>query len=144
MIFANVGICPFFGEQVGERVIFRKVGGAERLKRGEEAADDHPSIGLHHGGKDRVVGAGIKSIMGGGGGGGDREGHGRGARATGAGDRNIARGGAGRDDGGEGQIGYDGDNVPFVCGSALCAMEGTKPEIGILNILILRASAIYN
>ena len=42
------------------------------------------------------------------------------------------------------QIGYDGDNVPFVCGSALCAMEGTKPEIGILNIWILRASAIYN
>lgn len=28
------------------------------------------------------------------------------------------------------QIGYDGDKVPFVCGSALCALEGKNPEIG--------------
>lgn len=28
------------------------------------------------------------------------------------------------------QIGYDGDNVPFVSGSALCALEGRNPEIG--------------
>ena len=95
--------------QAGDPLAGDRSGGAERLKRGEEAADDHPSIGLHHGGQDRIVGAGIEAIIGGGGGGGDREGHGRGARATGRGDRNIARGGAGRDDGGEGQIGYDGE-----------------------------------
>lgn len=28
------------------------------------------------------------------------------------------------------QIGYDGDNAPFVSGSALCALEGRSPEIG--------------
>lgn len=28
------------------------------------------------------------------------------------------------------QIGYDGDNVPFISGSALCALEGRSPEIG--------------
>lgn len=28
------------------------------------------------------------------------------------------------------QIGYDGDNVPFVSGSALCALEDRQPEIG--------------
>ena len=27
-------------------------------------------------------------------------------------------------------IGYDGDNVPFIMGSALCALEGRSPEIG--------------
>lgn len=31
------------------------------------------------------------------------------------------------------EIGYKGDTVPFVHGSALCALEGTKPEIGRLN-----------
>ena len=30
------------------------------------------------------------------------------------------------------QIGYDGDNVPFVAGSALCALEDKNPEIGRL------------
>ncbi|PVU87738.1 hypothetical protein BB560_006443 [Smittium megazygosporum] len=30
--------------------------------------------------------------------------------------------------------GYDGDNTPIVSGSALCALEGTKPEIGIESI----------
>lgn len=30
------------------------------------------------------------------------------------------------------QIGYDGDNVPFITGSALCALEGRNPEIGKL------------
>ena len=25
---------------------------------------------------------------------------------------------------------YDGDNIPFVKGSALCALTGTQPEIG--------------
>lgn len=34
------------------------------------------------------------------------------------------------------QIGYDGDKVPFICGSALCALEGTKPEIGKLTLKI--------
>lgn len=29
------------------------------------------------------------------------------------------------------QIGYDGDNVPFIAGSALCALEGRNPEIGV-------------
>ena len=28
------------------------------------------------------------------------------------------------------QIGYDGDNVPFIAGSALCALEDRSPEIG--------------
>lgn len=28
------------------------------------------------------------------------------------------------------QIGYDGDKVPFVSGSALCALEDRNPEIG--------------
>jgi len=28
-------------------------------------------------------------------------------------------------------IGYDGDNVPFIMGSALCALEGRSPEIGL-------------
>jgi len=27
-------------------------------------------------------------------------------------------------------IGYDGDNVPFINGSALCALEGRSDEIG--------------
>lgn len=30
------------------------------------------------------------------------------------------------------QIGYDGDNVPFITGSALCALEGRNPELGTL------------
>ena len=38
------------------------------------------------------------------------------------------------------QIGYDGDNAPFVSGSALCALEGRSPEIGrfsfIFNVVI--------
>lgn len=28
------------------------------------------------------------------------------------------------------EMGYDGDNVPVVKGSALCALEGKNPEIG--------------
>lgn len=35
------------------------------------------------------------------------------------------------------EMGYDGDNAPFVKGSALCALEGTKPEIGSDAILKL-------
>ncbi len=30
------------------------------------------------------------------------------------------------------QIGYDGDNVPFIAGSALCALEDRSPELGQL------------
>ena len=29
------------------------------------------------------------------------------------------------------QIGYDGENVPFIQGSALCALESRNPEIGL-------------
>lgn len=28
------------------------------------------------------------------------------------------------------EMGYDGDNVPIIKGSALCALEGKNPEIG--------------
>jgi len=28
------------------------------------------------------------------------------------------------------EMGYDGDKVPIIKGSALCALEGNKPEIG--------------
>lgn len=28
------------------------------------------------------------------------------------------------------EMGYDGDNIPVVKGSALCALEGKNPEIG--------------
>jgi len=34
-------------------------------------------------------------------------------------------------------MGFDGDNIPFVAGSALCALEGTKPEIGQDSIVKL-------
>lgn len=36
------------------------------------------------------------------------------------------------------EMGYDGDNVPVIAGSALCALEGKSPEIGadaIMNLL---------
>jgi len=32
------------------------------------------------------------------------------------------------------QYGFDGENTPVVCGSALAALEGTKPEIGAESI----------
>ena len=35
------------------------------------------------------------------------------------------------------EIGYKGDSVPFIHGSALCALEGTKPEIGSSSIVKL-------
>ncbi|XP_029171814.1 elongation factor Tu, mitochondrial-like [Nylanderia fulva] len=35
------------------------------------------------------------------------------------------------------EMGYDGDNVPIVKGSALCALEGKNPEIGAKAILEL-------
>ncbi|CAL1684993.1 unnamed protein product [Lasius platythorax] len=35
------------------------------------------------------------------------------------------------------EMGYDGDNVPIVKGSALCALEGKNPEIGAQAILQL-------
>lgn len=35
------------------------------------------------------------------------------------------------------EMGYDGEKVPIVKGSALCALEGTKPEIGQQSILKL-------
>lgn len=37
------------------------------------------------------------------------------------------------------EMGFDGDNTPIVCGSALCALEGKKPEIGSEAILKLLA-----
>nr|CAD7456697.1 unnamed protein product [Timema tahoe] len=38
-----------------------------------------------------------------------------------------------------GEMGYDGDNIPVVSGSALCALEGKKPEIGAEAVLKLLA-----
>lgn len=35
------------------------------------------------------------------------------------------------------EMGYDGDNIPVVKGSALCALEGKNPEIGAKAILQL-------
>lgn len=35
------------------------------------------------------------------------------------------------------EMGYDGDNIPVVKGSALCALEGKNPEIGAKAILEL-------
>lgn len=35
------------------------------------------------------------------------------------------------------EMGYDGDNLPVVKGSALCALEGKQPEIGVNAILSL-------
>jgi elongation factor Tu len=29
------------------------------------------------------------------------------------------------------EMGYDGDNLPVIKGSALCALEGKNPEIGL-------------
>lgn len=37
------------------------------------------------------------------------------------------------------EMGYDGDNVPIIKGSALCALEGKSPEIGSEAILKLLA-----
>lgn len=34
-------------------------------------------------------------------------------------------------------MGFDGDNIPIICGSALCALEGKQPEIGRDAILKL-------
>jgi len=31
------------------------------------------------------------------------------------------------------EMGFDGDHIPVVKGSALCAMEGKQPEIGRLE-----------
>ncbi len=43
------------------------------------------------------------------------------------------------------EIGYDGDKVPFVKGSALCALDGTKPEIGetIIGIVLFSYLIIW-
>lgn len=35
------------------------------------------------------------------------------------------------------EMGYDGDNIPVIKGSALCALEGKNPEIGAQTILQL-------
>jgi len=35
------------------------------------------------------------------------------------------------------EMGYDGDNIPVVKGSALCALEGKSPEIGSQTVLQL-------
>jgi elongation factor Tu len=35
------------------------------------------------------------------------------------------------------EYGFDGDNTPFVTGSALCAIEDTRPEIGKDRVLEL-------
>lgn len=38
------------------------------------------------------------------------------------------------------EMGFDGDNIPIICGSALCALEGKQPEIGRDAILKLLAA----
>jgi len=35
------------------------------------------------------------------------------------------------------EMGYDGDKVPVIKGSALCALEGNKPELGEQAVLEL-------
>lgn len=37
-------------------------------------------------------------------------------------------------------MGFDGENVPIIAGSALCALEGKQPEIGKDAILKLLAA----
>lgn len=37
------------------------------------------------------------------------------------------------------EMGYDGDNIPIVKGSALCALEGKNPEMGAKTIMDLLA-----
>lgn len=32
------------------------------------------------------------------------------------------------------EYGYDGDETPIICGSALCALEGKRPEMGVEKI----------
>ncbi|XP_066594437.1 elongation factor Tu-like [Prorops nasuta] len=32
------------------------------------------------------------------------------------------------------ELGFDGENIPFISGSALCALEGKDPEVGALSI----------
>ena len=32
------------------------------------------------------------------------------------------------------EFGYDGDNTPLIKGSALCAIDGKKPEIGEIKL----------
>ena len=32
------------------------------------------------------------------------------------------------------EYGFDGDETPIVCGSALCALENKKPEVGLDKI----------
>lgn len=41
------------------------------------------------------------------------------------------------------EFGFDGDETPVICGSALCAVEGTKPEMGAEKIKEL-LSAVDN
>lgn len=42
------------------------------------------------------------------------------------------------------EMGFDGDNIPIVCGSALCALEGKNPEIGSEAIMkLLKAVDSY-
>jgi elongation factor Tu len=36
------------------------------------------------------------------------------------------------------EFGYDGDNTPLIKGSALCAIDGKKPELGMPEILNLK------
>ncbi|MCI4395225.1 hypothetical protein PGIGA_G00177980 [Pangasianodon gigas] len=35
------------------------------------------------------------------------------------------------------EFGYDGDNTPVICGSALCALENRQPELGVNSIMKL-------
>ena len=37
------------------------------------------------------------------------------------------------------EYGYDGENTPVIGGSALCALEGKKPELGLEKIRELLA-----
>ncbi|KAF7686488.1 elongation factor Tu, mitochondrial [Silurus meridionalis] len=35
------------------------------------------------------------------------------------------------------EFGYDGDNTPVICGSALCALENRQPDLGVNSIMKL-------
>lgn len=36
------------------------------------------------------------------------------------------------------EMGFDGNNIPVVKGSALCALEGREPEIGNFNFILFQ------
>lgn len=42
------------------------------------------------------------------------------------------------------EMGFDGENLPVIKGSALCALEGKEPEIGNTFLLLVLTFQIYN